>query len=80
MLIDGHSEANRERGRLRPKFRIELPGNPIWVEGKSDNKLAILLYRGKYLQPVDANQHSYLENCLKICNVLGEFEEYSYLN
>ena len=27
-LIDGHSEFNPETGRRRPKFRIELPGNP----------------------------------------------------
>jgi 1,3-beta-glucan synthase len=28
-LIDGHSEFVLETGRHRPKFRIELPGNPI---------------------------------------------------
>src|SRR5258705_515703 len=28
-LIDGHSEFIPETGRRRPKFRIELPGNPI---------------------------------------------------
>ena len=28
-LIDGHSEANSETGKRKPKFRIELPGNLI---------------------------------------------------
>ncbi|KII91785.1 glycosyltransferase family 48 protein [Plicaturopsis crispa FD-325 SS-3] len=77
-LIDGHSEFNPDTGRRRPKFRIELPGNPILGDGKSDNQNhAIIFYRGEYLQLIDANQDNYLEECLKIRNVLGEFEEYS---
>ncbi|KAI0049527.1 glycosyltransferase family 48 protein [Auriscalpium vulgare] len=77
-LIDGHSEFNHQTGRRRPKFRIELPGNPILGDGKSDNQNhAIIFYRGEYLQLIDANQDNYLEECLKIRNVLGEFEEYS---
>lgn len=36
-LIDGHSEI-LPGGRRRPKFRIELPGNPILGDGKSDNQ------------------------------------------
>jgi 1,3-beta-glucan synthase len=36
-LIDGHSEFIPETGRRRPKLRIELPGNPILGDGKSDN-------------------------------------------
>ncbi|KAF9238943.1 glycosyltransferase family 48 protein [Melanogaster broomeanus] len=77
-LIDGHSEFIPETGRRRPKFRIELPGNPILGDGKSDNQNhAIVFYRGEYLQLIDANQDNYLEECLKIRNVLGEFEEYS---
>lgn len=76
-LIDGHSEFNPETGKRRPKFRIELPGNPILGDGKSDNQNhAIIFYRGEYLQLIDANQDNYLEECLKIRNVLGEFEEY----
>ena len=44
-LIDGHSES--ETGRRRPKFRIELPGNPILGDGESDNQNhAIIFYRG----------------------------------
>jgi len=76
-LIDGHSEFNPDTGKRRPKFRIELPGNPILGDGKSDNQNhAIVFYRGEYLQLIDANQDNYLEECLKIRNVLGEFEEY----
>ncbi|KAJ7628707.1 1,3-beta-glucan synthase [Roridomyces roridus] len=75
-LIDGHSEFHPETGRRRPKFRIELPGNPILGDGKSDNQNhAIIFYRGEYLQLIDANQDNYLEECIKIRNVLGEFEE-----
>lgn len=77
-LIDGHSEFIPETGRRRPNFRIELPGNPILGDGKSDNQNhAIIFYRGEYLQLIDANQDNYLEECLKIRNILGEFEEYS---
>ncbi|KAM5546011.1 hypothetical protein V8D89_000137 [Ganoderma adspersum] len=77
-LIDGHSEFIAETGRRRPKFRIELPGNPILGDGKSDNQNhAIIFYRGEYLQLIDANQDNYLEECLKIRNVLAEFEEYA---
>ncbi|KAF9525252.1 1,3-beta-glucan synthase [Crepidotus variabilis] len=80
-LIDGHSEFVPETGRRRPKFRIELPGNPILGDGKSDNQNhAIIFYRGEYLQLIDANQDNYLEECLKIRNVLAEFEEYSISN
>ncbi|EPT03223.1 hypothetical protein FOMPIDRAFT_78799 [Fomitopsis schrenkii] len=80
-LIDGHSEFIAETGRRRPKFRIELPGNPILGDGKSDNQNhAIIFYRGEYIQLIDANQDNYLEECLKIRNVLGEFEEYSVSN
>ncbi|KAJ3771798.1 1,3-beta-glucan synthase [Lentinula raphanica] len=75
-LIDGHSEFIADTNRRRPKFRIELPGNPILGDGKSDNQNhAIIFYRGEYLQLIDANQDNYLEECLKIRNILGEFEE-----
>ncbi|KAJ6481812.1 glycosyltransferase family 48 protein [Mycena sanguinolenta] len=80
-LIDGHSELLPDTGRRKPKFRIELPGNPILGDGKSDNQNhAIIFYRGEYLQLIDANQDNYLEECLKIRNVLGEFEEYAVSN
>ncbi|KAJ7097938.1 glycosyltransferase family 48 protein [Mycena belliarum] len=77
-LIDGHSEIDEVSGRRKPKFRVELPGNPILGDGKSDNQNhAMIFYRGEYLQLIDANQDNYLEECLKIRNVLGEFEDFS---
>ncbi|TFK29933.1 1,3-beta-glucan synthase [Coprinopsis marcescibilis] len=77
-LIDGHSEIDEKSGKRKPKFRVELPGNPILGDGKSDNQNhAIIFYRGEYLQLIDANQDNYLEECLKIRSILGEFEELS---
>lgn len=74
-LIDGHCEV-LENGRRRPKFRVQLSGNPILGDGKSDNQNhAIIFHRGEYIQLVDANQDNYLEECLKIRSVLAEFEE-----
>ncbi|KAI5790670.1 1,3-beta-glucan synthase component GLS1 [Peziza echinospora] len=74
-LIDGHSEL-MENGMRRPKFRVQLSGNPILGDGKSDNQNhAVIFYRGEYIQLVDANQDNYLEECLKIRSVLAEFEE-----
>jgi 1,3-beta-glucan synthase len=74
-LIDGHSEL-MDNGMRRPKFRIQLSGNPILGDGKSDNQNhAIIFYRGEYIQLIDANQDNYLEECLKIRSVLAEFEE-----
>lgn len=79
-LIDGHCEI-MENGRRRPKFRVELSGNPILGDGKSDNQNhAIIFYRGEYIQLVDANQDNYLEECLKIRSVLAEFEELTVEN
>lgn len=78
VLIDGHSEIDATTGKRKPKFRVELPGNPILGDGKSDNQNhAIIFYRGEYLQLIDANQDNYLEECLKIRSILGEFEQYS---
>ncbi|KAL8774996.1 MAG: hypothetical protein Q9209_000475 [Squamulea sp. 1 TL-2023] len=74
-LIDGHSEL-MDNGIRRPKFRIQLSGNPILGDGKSDNQNhSIIFYRGEYIQLIDANQDNYLEECLKIRSVLAEFEE-----
>ena len=76
-LIDGHSEI-MDNGMRRPKFRVQLSGNPILGDGKSDNQNhAIIFYRGEYIQLIDANQDNYLEECIKIRNILGEFEQYN---
>jgi 1,3-beta-glucan synthase len=56
---------------------LKLPWNPILGDGKSDNQNhSIIFYRSEYLQLIDANQDSHLEECLKIRNVLAEFQEY----
>lgn len=74
-LIDGHCELMPNE-RRRPKFRVQLSGNPILGDGKSDNQNHALIFtRGEYLQLIDANQDNYLEECLKIRSVLAEFEE-----
>lgn len=74
-LIDGHCEIMPNE-RRRPKFRVQISGNPILGDGKSDNQNhAVIFTRGEYLQLIDANQDNYLEECLKIRSVLAEFEE-----
>ncbi|KAJ1029689.1 hypothetical protein NDA13_002932 [Ustilago tritici] len=79
-LVDGHSEI-LPNGKRRPKFRVELPGNPILGDGKSDNQNhAIIFNRGEYVQLIDANQDNYLEECLKVRSVLGEFESFNVSN
>ncbi|ORZ20022.1 putative 1,3-beta-D-glucan synthase subunit [Lobosporangium transversale] len=76
VLIDGQCEVLPD-GKRKPRFMIRLPGNPILGDGKSDNQNhAIVFSRGEYIQLVDANQDNYLEETLKIRNVLGEFEQY----
>ncbi|KAF9430092.1 1,3-beta-D-glucan synthase [Podila epigama] len=76
VLIDGQCEKMPD-GKRKPRFRIRLPGNPILGDGKSDNQNhSIIFSRGEYLQLVDANQDNYLEEALKIRNVLGEFEQF----
>jgi 1,3-beta-glucan synthase len=75
VLVDGHCSFKPD-GTRSPKYRVRLPGNPILGDGKSDNQnTALIYYRGEYLQLIDANQDNYLEECIKIRNVLGEFEE-----
>lgn len=74
-LIDGHCEILENQMR-KPKFRIQLSGNPILGDGKADNQNhSIIFYRGEYIQLIDANQDNYLEECLKIRSALAEFEE-----
>ncbi|GJN76561.1 1,3-beta-D-glucan synthase [Purpureocillium lilacinum] len=74
-LIDGYCEL-LENGMRKPKFRVQLSGNPVLGDGKSDNQNhALIFYRGEYIQLIDANQDNYLEECLKIRSVLAEFEE-----
>jgi len=73
-LIDGYCEV-LGNGQRKPKYRILLPGPPILGDGKADNQNhAIIFTRGEVLQVIDANQDHYLEECIKIRNVLAEFE------
>jgi 1,3-beta-glucan synthase len=80
-LTDTRNLTGDWKGKRKPKFRIEVPGIPILGDGKSDNQNhAIVFYRGEYLQLINANRDNYIEECLKIRNVLGEFEEYAIPN
>ncbi|KAL5736702.1 hypothetical protein ACOSQ2_031490 [Xanthoceras sorbifolium] len=55
-------------------YRIKLPGPPNIGEGKPENQNhAIIFTRGEALQTIDMNQDSYLEEALKMRNLLQEF-------
>ncbi|EGG10469.1 family 48 glycosyltransferase [Melampsora larici-populina 98AG31] len=59
----------------------KLPGDPILGDGKSDKQNhTIIFHYGEYVQSINANQDNYLEECLKICNMLGEFEDFHVSN
>ena len=74
-LIDGSCPKDANARRI-PKYRIKLSGYPILGDGKSDNQNhSVIFTRGEYIQLIDANQDNYIEECLKIRNILAEFEE-----
>ncbi|PQQ12904.1 putative callose synthase 8 [Prunus yedoensis var. nudiflora] len=55
-------------------YRIKLPGPPTIGEGKPENQNhGIIFTRGEALQTIDMNQDSYLEEALKMKNLLQEF-------
>ncbi|MED6147900.1 Callose synthase 3 [Stylosanthes scabra] len=55
-------------------YRIKLPGPAILGEGKPENQNhAIIFTRGEGLQTVDMNQDNYMEEALKMRNLLQEF-------
>ncbi|KAL1290898.1 hypothetical protein HN51_059442 [Arachis hypogaea] len=57
-------------------YRIKLPGPPKIGEGKPENQNhAIIFTRGEALQTIDMNQDNYLEEALKMRNLLEEFNE-----
>ncbi|KAK7353644.1 hypothetical protein VNO80_19095 [Phaseolus coccineus] len=57
-------------------FRIKLPGPAKIGEGKPENQNhAIIFTRGEALQTIDMNQDNYLEEALKMRNLLEEFSE-----
>ncbi|VAI81886.1 unnamed protein product [Triticum turgidum subsp. durum] len=57
-------------------YKIKLPGNAILGEGKPENQNhAIIFTRGECLQTIDMNQEHYMEEALKMRNLLEEFLE-----
>ncbi|KAF0714663.1 Aste57867_3763 [Aphanomyces stellatus] len=53
-------------------YRVELPGDPILGEGKPENQNhAVIFSRGELIQCIDMNQDGYLEECLKMPNLLA---------
>ncbi|XP_057416061.1 callose synthase 5-like [Lotus japonicus] len=57
-------------------FRIKLPGPAKLGEGKPENQNhAIIFTRGEALQAIDMNQDNYLEEALKMRNLLEEFNK-----
>ncbi|CAK4075329.1 unnamed protein product [Aphanomyces euteiches] len=53
-------------------YRVELPGDPMIGEGKPENQNhAIIFSRGEMLQCIDMNQDGYLEESLKMPNLLA---------
>ncbi|CAA0808476.1 Putative callose synthase 8 [Striga hermonthica] len=55
-------------------YRIKLPGQPNIGEGKPENQNhSIIFTRGEALQAIDMNQDNYLEEALKMRNLLQEF-------
>ncbi|PKA48277.1 Callose synthase 5 [Apostasia shenzhenica] len=57
-------------------YRIKLPGEAKIGEGKPENQNhAIIFTRGEALQAIDMNQDNYLEEALKMRNLLEEFNE-----
>ncbi|KAI0511251.1 hypothetical protein KFK09_011876 [Dendrobium nobile] len=57
-------------------YRIKLPGAAKIGEGKPENQNhAVVFTRGEALQAIDMNQDNYLEEALKMRNLLEEFNE-----
>ncbi|KAK9273438.1 hypothetical protein L1049_018248 [Liquidambar formosana] len=55
-------------------YRIKIPGPAILGEGKPENQNhAIIFTRGEGLQTIDMNQDNYMEEALKMRNLLQEF-------
>ncbi|KAG6683861.1 hypothetical protein I3842_12G033500 [Carya illinoinensis] len=61
-------------GKDQEVYSIKLPGNPKLGEGKPENQNhAIIFTRGEALQTIDMNQDNYLEEAMKMRNLLEEF-------
>ncbi|XP_021307423.1 callose synthase 10 [Sorghum bicolor] len=61
-------------GKDQEIYCIKLPGNPKLGEGKPENQNhAIIFTRGDAVQTIDMNQDNYLEEAMKMRNLLEEF-------
>ncbi|KAL3512615.1 hypothetical protein ACH5RR_025332 [Cinchona calisaya] len=61
-------------GKDQEIYSIKLPGNPKLGEGKPENQNhAIVFTRGDAVQTIDMNQDNYLEEAMKMRNLLEEF-------
>ena len=63
-----------EGNKVKEVYRVKLPGNPMLGEGKPENQNhAMIFTRGEALQTIDMNQDGYVEESLKVRNLLQEF-------
>ncbi|EOA26452.1 hypothetical protein CARUB_v10022498mg [Capsella rubella] len=61
-------------GKDQEIYSIKLPGDPKLGEGKPENQNhAIVFTRGEAIQTIDMNQDNYLEEAIKMRNLLEEF-------
>lgn len=61
-------------GKDQEIFSVKLPGDPKLGEGKPENQNhAIIFTRGEAVQTIDMNQDNYLEEAMKMRNLLEEF-------
>ncbi|XP_068634434.1 callose synthase 10 [Aristolochia californica] len=61
-------------GKDQEVYSIKLPGDPKLGEGKPENQNhAIIFTRGDAIQTIDMNQDNYLEEAMKMRNLLEEF-------
>ncbi|XP_052176663.1 callose synthase 10 [Diospyros lotus] len=62
-------------GKDQEIYSIKLPGDPKLGEGKPENQNhAIIFTRGEAVQTIDMNQDNYLEEAMKMRNLLEEFK------
>ncbi|CAA6653832.1 unnamed protein product [Spirodela intermedia] len=63
-------------GKDQEVYSIKLPGDPKLGEGKPENQNhAIIFTRGDAIQTIDMNQDNYLEEAMKMRNLLEEFRQ-----
>lgn len=63
-----------EHGKDQEIYSVKLPGDPKLGEGKPENQNhAIIFTRGEAVQTIDMNQDNYLEEAMKVRNLLEEF-------